>query len=945
LPNFGKIFGWSLLHIVVIALLITTPNSTTADTDIQLKSGYTLDQPVVVQLKNGVGTSGSEWMGIFDSDTNSLKHWRNTNGLKNAEFNLTNSITIGAGINKPGNYEIRYFANDTYEPTVTKSLVISKGTEFKIIPIKRYISIYDPLIVSLYNTPTGHKNWIGLYKKGDTNDRKHIWWRYLPDAVEGDFELPSIDDPGSYEIRAFLNNGYAEKMEVETVIATSQIKYPLRIINNPVAKDEPITVLLPQGLNPDLNDWVGIYTVDEANPRNYISWRYTKHANASNILQIPEANLAPGQYEARLFKNNRYEETGRTTFDIHQPNITEATIALIGNLDWIVPQIFEKTEGQGWPVDFTKDIIVHSRHRVESAQDVETGEFLPIQPGVDGDSVVIPPYRFSKVIKLKYQTECIDCETEIKLPVWVDNELINGYTALASGYFYSRKKHGDSFDNANARLRDLGFTKITRMAKGHTSRFSTLWPSYAITSANGNKPLASFDDAVASFSEDAQIHGLDLIAYYKNMGDKEALVGHEEWECKTPDGKITDDRFVMMDFSSPWRDVVSRQILELAERGVKGIYFDFVHMPPWGCFGTLLQTLFEQQTGLEAPERSSAGHHWSNHENWAAYMEFQSETIAAAFRYWKLAVQAQYPDFIFIISTTYLSGLTSPMHGNIIALDADLVKVEFDHGQKKGLRHSVFEKDQADDQNLAKPSDDVLTILAHTVPRDFTKSMRFHTWAYGFSNSDQLKGFITSALSFGGIPDVFIPEQYLRSDFNSDNYIPAFSAQTPFEGLNSAIEYGLKMSRGFTEKHPLHFAGVYFEEKTRNSLATDYESAWREYIWPSVGAYTTFMQSGIPVIAVNKHTILEKLKKLELLYIPFERKDADSNLAAALLEFEEKGGIILERDRALEWDTPSGTANAHRLFKQRVAAYKSLSPFSVTVPDTGPEVYPFFYTH
>ena len=314
------------------------------------------------------------------------------------------------------------------------------------------------------------------------------------------------------------------------------------------------------------------------------------------------------------------------------------------------------------------------------------------------------------------------------------------------------------------------------------------------------------------------------------MGDIETAHSYPEWECKTPEGDTTSTTFTMMEFSSPWRDVVYQQLLELAEKGVKGIYFDFVHMPHWGCYGTNMESLFEQQTGLESPHTNSAGHHWSNHPHWPAYMEFQNKVIADAFQYWNSGVATQYPEFTFIVSATYISGLTSPIHNSIIAKDAELVKVEFDHGRKKGLRHSVFDKDQADNQNLAKPSDDILTILAHTVPRDFSKGGRFHSWAYGFHNSDQLKGFIVSALSLGGIPDVYIPEQYLRSDFTPNDYEPRFISQTPYEGLTEAIEYGHKMANAFEEKRTLPFAGVYFEEDARNALATDYETAWREYI-------------------------------------------------------------------------------------------------------------------
>jgi len=65
----------------------------------------------------------------------------------------------------------------------------------------------------------------------------------------------------------------------------------------------------------------------------------------------------------------------------------------------------------------------------------------------------------------------------------------------------------------------------------------------------------------------------------------------------------------MMDFSSGWREVVLEQLLELTDRGVTSVYFDHVHMPVWGCFGTKLQSDFVKDIGLEAPKPLANGAH------------------------------------------------------------------------------------------------------------------------------------------------------------------------------------------------------------------------------------------------------------------------------------------------------------------------------------------------
>ena len=203
--------------------------------------------------------------------------------------------------------------------------------------------------------------------------------------------------------------------------------------------------------------------------------------NSANILSLPLTNLPPGQYEVRLFKDNRYIEAGRISFEENQTDIAEVTVALVGELNWIEPQVFELSEGQRWPQKYTENVVLHFRFPVISAIDVETGEHLPIISGENEHQVLVPAYGFSKVIKLRYRGECITCSTNNHLPDWAETELINGYTTLSSGHFYRRDNHGDAFDYGNVALGNMGFKKITRMAKGHTSRFSTLWPSKAIT--------------------------------------------------------------------------------------------------------------------------------------------------------------------------------------------------------------------------------------------------------------------------------------------------------------------------------------------------------------------------------------------------------------------------------------------------------------------------------
>lgn len=906
-------------------------------------SGHRIDQPVIVNLFGGQGESDLEWIGLFDSADNTLKHWVLTDGVEFGVFDLSSGNILNSGLNRPGQYEIRYFLSDSYEPSAITSFGVSEGVGFSLLSNEKYYKQNQPIDVELLNTPAITGISVGLYNYGELSNENHIWWKYVPDATNGLLTLSAIESPGRYELRVFSNNSYNDILDSVEITVAPTFNVKLNVLNQPIRTGESLNILLPSKLNQNSQDWVGLYFKNENDAGNFLTWEYVNKADTSDILKLQTHDLSPGTYEARLFKSNSYVEAGRVEFDVQQTNISEVTVALISELNWIEPQVFDKISDNKWPVEPIENVVLQSKLPILSATDVDTGENLTVVNDGNGYRVLVPSYTFSKIIKLSYEGGCFTCNANMLLPYWAETELLNGYTALGSGHYYNTGKHSDSFDYGNIALRHLGFNKITRVAKGSTSRFTSLWPSEAIKDSDGNAPLSQLEDSVGKFSKVALENGQSLVAYYKDMGDIESSVSNPDWVCKTPDGESTHARFTMMDFSSLWKEVVYRQIQELSKKGVKGIYFDFIHMPTWGCYGSNMENLFERQTGLESPRRSPAGHHWSNHPNWAKYMEFQNKIIKDAFLYWKSGVIDLDPNFIFIVSGTYISGLTSPIHNSTMVRDADLVKVEFDHGRKKGLRHRVFEKDESDDQNLAKPSDSILTILAHTVPRDFSRGGRFHSWAYGFPNSDQLKGFIVSALSLGGIPDVHIPEQYLASDFNEEDYVAEFESQTPFDGLRDTIEYGQLIGRAFEEKRALPFAGVYFEEDARNALATDYEQAWRKYIWPSVGAYTSFLKAGLPIVALNKNTVAEQLEFLQVIYVPFAKNSASDELTALLAAFEERGGVVIERNLALKWDDPSGTDAAHSIFTRRLESVAPLAPFKIISPSTNAPVYPFFY--
>lgn len=74
-----------------------------------------------------------------------------------------------------------------------------------------------------FSTPSGTNNtrdWIGLYRKDETNDRRYLDWKYTNGTQQGNVTF-SIRDLGEYEFRYFKNNGYTKLMMSNSVTVSS----------------------------------------------------------------------------------------------------------------------------------------------------------------------------------------------------------------------------------------------------------------------------------------------------------------------------------------------------------------------------------------------------------------------------------------------------------------------------------------------------------------------------------------------------------------------------------------------------------------------------------------------------------------------------------------------------------------------------------------------------
>jgi hypothetical protein len=101
--------------------------------------------------------------------------------------------------------------------------------------------------------------------------------------------------------------------------------------------------------------------------------------------------------------------------------------------------------------------------------------------------------------------------------------------------------------------------------------------------------------------DEAHAEALKIVTYYWHMAEETFEDLNPDWVCKNGKGEpIVGPRGIWLDITGPYREVVLRRLLELAEMGADGLFFDHRHLPPTGSWDSALEEAWKA-TGEECP--------------------------------------------------------------------------------------------------------------------------------------------------------------------------------------------------------------------------------------------------------------------------------------------------------------------------------------------------------
>jgi len=310
----------------ILALLLLSSTSLFAKEDVFISNK--LDSGAIQVRADDLTIGREDWIAVYHK--NASNAWKNAINAKWIRLTPTEKsgryhIYSGAvRIKKSGEYQVRYFKNNTFKVYKAFDFKIAKKRDSFVTDLVADTEIpnHPQIVISGFVKDVAvpaPKDWIGIYKKGDDNSwRNVIEWKWAKDTsfnnMQDVYHREMLLDPKKYsgdeeyEARYFLNNSYTTYIKSKPF----HIKKPnLLNISDIYAnyKNEKLTfgVELTEGRDFKYGDkdWIAIYKAGDSNAwRNVLTWGWAKDFKYNELTK--DIHLKNGEYEIKYFKNNSY---------------------------------------------------------------------------------------------------------------------------------------------------------------------------------------------------------------------------------------------------------------------------------------------------------------------------------------------------------------------------------------------------------------------------------------------------------------------------------------------------------------------------------------------------------------------------------------------------------------------------------------------------------------
>ena len=205
----------ALAALVQLAATAATP-SLQSDHD-----AYYPGEPIAFTFANGPGNA-KDWVGVYPPDAVpgpvASTIWRYVDNTQNGNVSLREgTVTFPEGLALGGDWVAYLLLNDAYTLLATNTFrVVDPGTPLVRVGARAYLA-GQPISVTFTNGPGNAKDWVGIYKEGQTpGGPSSTLWAYVDGTQSGNaaktdgvLSFPTgLTEPGLYVAHFLVNDTY-----------------------------------------------------------------------------------------------------------------------------------------------------------------------------------------------------------------------------------------------------------------------------------------------------------------------------------------------------------------------------------------------------------------------------------------------------------------------------------------------------------------------------------------------------------------------------------------------------------------------------------------------------------------------------------------------------------------------------------------------------------------
>ena len=491
-----------------------------------------------------------------------------------------------------------------------------------------------------------------------------------------------------------------------------------------------------------------------------------------------------------------------------------------------------------------------------------------------------------------------------RLPAWFEGNRVQAHSEHGIELALRLTPEG----HARA-IRDVGAEVLTRIYL--TRDEGAWWPSRV----GEVHPLTEGRDFAQEISDAVHATGMKVIAYHRHMSDAAMQREHPDWVCRLPDGSPyleprgkTKTVFVLCP-NSPYREYIKTRLVELADRGVDGIYFDNRHMPDV-CTCKYCLEKYRREMGHEMDYEAPVGS-----PGYMKAVEFVNRSMVEAFLEWREAVRRRHPEVFFSVKSSQYPMFFSPHIDYHLLAISDTSGTEFH--KPFGHRTTVM-RGQPD---FAEPAFDDQVALGWSIVRDGSAGRPPLMWIPFIRSEEKSLYSGAAAVTYGCAAAMNMHIRDLEKDGSRNAEI-----------FRSTFEMGERVSPYLAYARPVPWAALHVSERARNERLPDRVRTWREVFAPALGAFEVLKESHVPWVTLSDLALSKPLDpRTRVLVLPWP-EDLTDGERQTVERFESGGGCVIRLDPAAGWETATNKSTLKRAMARVIGKQAEDAPIAVRGP-------------